>query len=73
MVHMAKCFDLQGFLDGSAVAPPPSVTSNAGVVSPNHAYLTWHMKDRKLLSVLWTSLSEEAMTEIIEFSSSHTA
>ncbi|KAG6415796.1 hypothetical protein SASPL_123214 [Salvia splendens] len=73
MLHMAECFDLQGFLDGSVVAPPSSLTSDVGVSSPNPVYNSWRMKDRKLLSVIWTSVSAEAMSEVIECSSSHSA
>ncbi|KZV57224.1 protein HOTHEAD-like [Dorcoceras hygrometricum] len=69
-MHMAECFDLMGFLDGSAVAPSPTITSEAGLHSPNTAYTTWKMKDRKLLSVLYTSLSEDVASEVIDSSTS---
>lgn len=70
---MAEYFDVMGFLDGSAVAPPPYVTNDAGVTSPNPDFLTWRMKDRKLLSVLFTSLSEEVMSKVLDCKSSHAA
>ncbi|KZV53423.1 hypothetical protein F511_10209 [Dorcoceras hygrometricum] len=72
-MHMAECFDLMGFLDGSAVAPSPTITSQAGLHSPNTAYTAWKMKDRKLLSVLYTSLSEDVASEVIDSSTSREA
>ncbi|KZV40879.1 hypothetical protein F511_05124 [Dorcoceras hygrometricum] len=73
IMHMAECFDLMGFLDGSAVAPSPTITSEAGLHSPNTAYTAWKMKDRKLLSVLYTSLSEDVASEVIDSSTSREA
>lgn len=72
-VFMAECFDIMGFLNGSVIAPPPTVTSEAGIQSPNPDFLAWRMKDRKLLSVIFTSLSEDAMSEVLDCSSSHSA
>ncbi|KAH6808067.1 hypothetical protein C2S51_029175 [Perilla frutescens var. frutescens] len=72
VIHMAECFDLMPFLDGTATVPRPTVTTDAGVTSPNPAYLTWRMKDRKLLSVISASLTVESMLEVIDCNTSHT-
>ncbi|KAG6414359.1 hypothetical protein SASPL_127081 [Salvia splendens] len=66
MLHMAECFDLQGFLDGSVVAPPCYLTSDAGVSSPNPAYNPWRMKDRKLLSVAFSDSSASCTHQLRE-------
>ncbi|KZV40895.1 hypothetical protein F511_05140 [Dorcoceras hygrometricum] len=70
ITHMAECFDLMGLLDGSTIPPSPSISSEAGVQSVNPAYTAWKMKDLKLLSVLYTSLSEEVDSEVIDSSTS---
>lgn len=70
---MAECFDLMGFLDGTCVALSSTLTSDLGVASPNPAFLLWRMKDKKLLSVMYTSLTVEADSEIIDCTTSHAA
>lgn len=65
---MAECFDLMGFLDSSITTPLPTTTSEAGVESVNPAFTTWKMKDKKLLSVMYTSLSEDVASEVIDSS-----
>lgn len=68
IMHMAECFNLMGLLDGSVVAPSPTVTSDVGAQSVNPAYTAWKMKDKKLLSVIYTSLYEDAAFEVIDSS-----
>lgn len=66
IVHMAECCNLMGFLDGSITVPSPTTTFEAGVVSVNPVFTTWEMKDRKLLSVMYTSLCEDVALEVID-------
>lgn len=44
-------YDLSGFLDGSAVPPPPTIT-NEGEVTSNPDYLLWKRQDRLIYSGL---------------------
>lgn len=70
IIHMAECFDLMGLLDGSDVAPSPTITFEVGIVSPNPSFTTWHAHDKKLLSVMYTSVTAEATSKVIECSTS---
>lgn len=63
---MTEAFDLFGFVCGTVIPPSAMVTSDAGVVSPNPAFTTWKAKDRKLLSVIFATLSQESMAEVID-------
>lgn len=58
------------FLDGSVVAPSPTVSSEARVQFVNPTFTTWKLKDKKLLSVMYTSLSEDAVSKVIDSSTS---
>lgn len=69
---MAECFDLLGYLDGTIAAPSPTITA-AGADAPNPAYTEWRKKDKKLLGVLFTSLTAEAMSEVVDATSTFDA
>lgn len=44
-------YDLSGYIDGSTIIPPPTIT-NKGVVSANPDYLLWKRQDRLIYSAL---------------------
>ncbi|GFZ05452.1 hypothetical protein Acr_17g0010240 [Actinidia rufa] len=56
--------DLFGYLDGSVRAPSPKVTSSDGTTQVNLAYTSWLNTDQTLLSLLYSSLTEESMSEL---------
>ncbi|CAA0807454.1 Unknown protein [Striga hermonthica] len=70
ITHMAECFDLMGLLDGSVKPPSQYSPLPDNATNPNPAFLSWRTKDRKLLSVIYSSLSEEAASEVINVVSS---
>lgn len=54
--------DVLSYIDGSKPIPAETITSRGKSV-PNPAYQAWHWTDQKVLSLLLSSLSAEAMTE----------
>lgn len=42
-------YDLAGFLDGSVIIPPPTLTTD-GVVSANPEYALWKRQDKLMIS-----------------------
>lgn len=66
ILTIIEAFELLEFIDGSTVASSPMVSTADDAVSPNPAYLAWHKKDKKLLSVLVSTLTEETITEVID-------
>ena len=63
-VPLLESQDLMGYLDGSLSAPAAQVRAGNDLV-PNPAYKTWHTQDRILLSLLYASLTEECMAEVV--------
>nr|CAN61640.1 hypothetical protein VITISV_021909 [Vitis vinifera] len=62
--------ELFSYLDGSITAPSPMITASDGTPKSNPAYTSWLHTDQTLLSLLYSSLTEESMSEsIVEFSS----
>ncbi|RVX04649.1 hypothetical protein CK203_023365 [Vitis vinifera] len=55
--------ELLGFLDGSVPTPSPNVTGSNGITQVNPAYISWLTTDQTLLSLLYSSLTEESMSE----------
>lgn len=49
-------YDLAGYLDGSVVIPPSTMTAN-GTTSANLAYLLWKHQDRLIYSALLGAIS----------------
>ncbi|CAH1445723.1 unnamed protein product [Lactuca virosa] len=71
--HVETLFQLQGlfvFLDGSNSHPLSASTAPADVASAEKAKKDWLMQDRRLHSLLLSSLSEESMAETIGCKSS---
>ncbi|XP_076935867.1 uncharacterized protein LOC143602738 [Bidens hawaiensis] len=55
---------LVGHIDGTTLPSLPKIT-NDGKVSPNSAYATWIEEDQNILLLLQSSLTEEAVAEVI--------
>lgn len=62
---LLDCFELCGLIDGSSPRPLEMLTSDTGVTSPNPAFSKWKIKDQKLLGVIFATLFEETMAEVV--------
>ena len=61
-----------GFLDGSN--PTPAATIGEGLhLLPNPDFKQWCTMDNMLLSLIYASLTEECMAEVVNSSSAHAA
>ncbi|KAJ0025135.1 hypothetical protein Pint_08816 [Pistacia integerrima] len=45
--------------------PPITITSDSSSSQPNPQYVEWQLQDQRLLSLLFSSLTEEAMAEVL--------
>uniref|UniRef100_A0A2N9HTS2 Reverse transcriptase Ty1/copia-type domain-containing protein n=1 Tax=Fagus sylvatica TaxID=28930 RepID=A0A2N9HTS2_FAGSY len=60
---------LYGFLDGSTVAPLPTislVTDGLTTTAPNPVFTSWHLQDQLILSALISSLSENVLAHVVK-------
>ncbi|KAJ0024683.1 hypothetical protein Pint_06793 [Pistacia integerrima] len=64
---------LFGYLDGSVQAPSPKITGSDRTTQENPAYTSWLNTDQTLLSLLYSSLTEESMGEVLGLSHAHEA
>ena len=71
-VPLLESQDLMGYLDGSFSAPTTQVCAENDLV-PNPAYKKWHTQDNILLSLLYASLIEECMAEVVNFTTASDA
>ncbi|KAJ9555163.1 hypothetical protein OSB04_009777 [Centaurea solstitialis] len=55
---------LSGHIDGSIAKPPSTITTN-DATNPNPAYATWLDSDQRALILIQSSVSEEAMSEVL--------
>ncbi|GJX51337.1 retrovirus-related pol polyprotein from transposon TNT 1-94 [Tanacetum coccineum] len=65
MLPLLSSQNLLGYVDGSMKPPTTSIPSTDGTSSPNTAYTTWKFHDQRVLLLLHSSLSEEAMAEVL--------
>lgn len=65
-----ECQDLLGFIDGSNEAPPPTIADTNGVQQPNPDYSSWRVSDRRISSLLLSSLTEETLAIVVGCDSS---
>lgn len=71
---MLTSFNLYGLVNGTSSAPVKTVASSSGGESTvNPDYVSWHTKDQKLLGVLFSTLTEEDMVEVVDCSTSRDA
>ncbi|XP_011046683.1 PREDICTED: uncharacterized protein LOC105141219 [Populus euphratica] len=61
--------DLVGHVDGSIVPPPKFDSPNSQ--TPNDKYLAWKAIDQRLLCLLRSFLTEEALADIVGLSTAH--
>ena len=71
-VPLLESQDLLGYLDGSFLAPAAQILRGTEQV-PNPSYKKWHTQDQLILSLLYASLTEECMAEVVDCSSSRAA
>ncbi|KAF5821146.1 putative RNA-directed DNA polymerase [Helianthus annuus] len=62
--------NLVSHIDGTSQAPPESIT-NDGKTEPNPKFQTWKEADQRVLLLLHSTLTEEAMAEAIGHTSAH--
>ena len=62
--------NLLGYIDGSLHEPPESILSES-ISIPNPKHTIWKSEDQHLLILLLSSLTEEAMAEVLGLSTSH--
>ena len=76
LLPLLHCQNLFSHIDGSATIPPITITPNSSSISTddsstssnpqlNPAYTAWRLQDQRLLSLLFSSLTEEAMAEVL--------
>ena len=65
--------DLFGYLDGSIGAPSATFLTADGTTKSNPTYIFWLHTDQTLLSLLYSSLTEESMSEVLGLRHSHEA
>lgn len=58
--------NLFGYLDGSIKPLTPLIANDQGTMVANSKYVEWYQQDQRLLSLLNSSLTEEAMAEVLE-------
>lgn len=63
---MATIFGMLGMVNETETALPPFVTATDGTISPNLDYTKWCLKDHMLLCVLFATLLEKAMVEVLD-------
>ena len=68
LLPLLKSQGLLGHVDGSLEPPPPFDPSTSE--TPNTKNLAWKATDQRLLSLLPSSLTEEAMAEVVGLSTS---
>jgi hypothetical protein len=77
IVPQLKGGNLYGYVDGTILAPPPTVsnTSDDGVVTitPNPAFLHWQMQDQLILGAINSSLSPNMLSFVTRCATSRDA
>lgn len=62
---MLKCDNLLSFVDGTKSEPSTIVKDSTNTDIPNPANIEWLKRHDKVLSLLLSSLTEEAMVEVV--------
>lgn len=60
-LSLLTCHGLIGYVDGSRPPPDTHTRRDDGSSIPNPAYLAWKLEDQKLMNLLFSTLTEEAM------------
>jgi alpha-N-arabinofuranosidase len=72
-IPLLTSHDLLGFLYGSIAVPSPQITGTDGSTQVNPTYSSWLNTDQTLLSLLYSSLTEESMSEVLGLKHAHEA
>ena len=65
LLHLLQCKNLLTHVDGSVVVPLITIASDSSSSQPNPKYVEWHLQDQRLISLIFSSLTEEAMAEVL--------
>ncbi|RVW83999.1 Retrovirus-related Pol polyprotein from transposon RE1 [Vitis vinifera] len=57
--------NLLSHVDGSVAPSPITIAVDSSSSQPNPQYVAWQLQDQRLLSLLFSSLTEEAMAEVL--------
>jgi hypothetical protein len=68
LLPLLKSQELIGHVDGTLEPPPRFAPAN--FQTPNIKHLAWKQTDQRLLSLLLSSLTEEAMAEVMGLTTS---
>ena len=69
LIPLLQCQDCIGFIDGSLQQPSETITED-GTSTVNPEFLDWKLKDQRILSLLLSSLTEEAMAAAVGLATS---
>jgi len=72
-IPLLTSHNLLGFLDGSIAVPSPQITGTDGSTQVNPTYSSWLNTYQTLLSLLYSSLTEESMSEVLGLKHAHEA
>jgi hypothetical protein len=72
-IPLLTSHDLLGFLDGSIPVPSSQITGTDGSTQVNPTYTSWLNTYQTLLSLLYSSLTEESMSEVLGLKHAHEA
>ncbi|KAF6173286.1 hypothetical protein GIB67_026981 [Kingdonia uniflora] len=65
---LLKGYDLEGYVDGTLVCPPRTLSNIDTTINP--AFLAWTKQDQNLLGWLLSSLSESVLAQVVGLDSS---
>ncbi|RVW98312.1 Retrovirus-related Pol polyprotein from transposon RE1 [Vitis vinifera] len=65
LLPFLQCQNLLSHVDGSVAPPPITIAVDSSSSQPNPQYVAWQLQDQRLLSLLFSSLTEEAMVEVL--------
>ncbi|KAL8503544.1 hypothetical protein ACS0TY_022323 [Phlomoides rotata] len=65
VLPMLRCDSLSSFVDGSSKPPSPMLKDADSHDSPNPEYSAWCKKNDRVVSLLLSSLTEEAVSEVV--------
>jgi len=70
LIPLLQCQGCIGFIDGSLQQPNETITTTNGTSTVNPEFLEWKLKDQRILSLLLSSLTEEAMAAAVGLATS---
>jgi hypothetical protein len=70
VLSLLQCQHLLGYVDGF-IKPPSATIGSDDSATINPAFAKWQQTDQLVLSLLLTSLTEQAMSAVVGLTSSH--